>query len=104
MKTAADAKLEEIKRDHPDAHEHLTNDTYVKAGKQKRGVTGDMWMNSRSDGKSWGKMASSGVEAKNSAMLKLEFRRMPPPIMIKSTTAYIEKRVVKLADRVMKYE
>ena len=105
MKSAADAKLAEMKETHPDAHEHLTNLTYTgKDGKEKRGVTEEMWMNSQSKGKSWGKMSSSGVEAQNSAMLKLEFRRMPPPIMMKSTTAYIEKRIIKLGEKVAKYE
>jgi hypothetical protein len=103
--SAADDSLQTMQELHPEAHEHLTTAVYTgKDGKQKRGLTKDMWMNSQSGEVSWGKTSSSGAEAKNAATLKLQFRRLPPPMMMKAITTYIEKRIVKVAARAAKYQ
>ena len=51
-------------------------------------------MNSRTNGRGWGKLASQAAETVNSASIQLRFRRRPPPIMMKSVASYTDKRVV----------
>ena len=61
-------------------------------------------MNAYASKASRGKTSSSGVESNNAATLKLQFRRLPPPMMLKAITSYVEKRIIKIGTKLGTYQ